>query len=310
MGVWEPPTLPHSHSPTPPHSRTEQPMSRTATPHESHLTPFTNRLARLPYWLLAAILLGVIFLWVMVSRESYEVILKAVAQGVWVTVYVTLIAYTLAMVVGLAVGLMRVSGNRVAKEVSSFYVEILRGVPMLVILYYIAFVGAPALVSGVNAVGKWLMGTTILASLGDSLAMLRSRDISFVVRAILALTIGYSAFISEIFRAGIESIGHGQMEAARSLGMTYGQAMRHVILPQAIRNVLPPLGNDFIAMLKDSSLVSVLGVQDITQLGKIYSASTFRFFETYNVVAFLYLVMTVGLALLVRGLERRMPGKA
>ena len=131
-----------------------------------------------------------------------------------------------------------------------------------------------------------------------------------MVRAILALTIGYSAFISEIFRAGIESIGRGQMEAARSLGMTYGQAMRHVILPQAIRNVLPPLGNDFIAMLKDSSLVSVLGVQDITQLGKIYSASTFRFFETYNVVAFLYLVMTVGLALLVRGLERRMPGKA
>ena len=93
------------------------------------------------------------------------------------------------------------------------------------------------------------------------------------------------------------------MEAARSLGMSGGQAMRYVILPQAVRNVLPPLGNDFIAMLKDSSLVSVLGVQDITQLGKLYSASTFRFFETYNVVAYLYLVMTVGLALVVRQLE-------
>jgi len=92
--------------------------------------------------------------------------------------------------------------------------------------------------------------------------------------------------------------------------MSYGQAMRYVILPQAVRNVLPPLGNDFIAMLKDSSLVSVLGVQDITQIGKVYSSSTFRFFETYNVVAFLYLVMTVGLALLVRWLERRMPGRA
>ena len=90
------------------------------------------------------------------------------------------------------------------------------------------------------------------------------------------------------------------MEAARSVGMSYGQAMRYVILPQAVRNVLPPLGNDFIAMLKDSSLVSVLGVQDITQMGKVYSASTFRFFETYNVVAYLYLVMTVGLALIFR----------
>jgi len=100
------------------------------------------------------------------------------------------------------------------------------------------------------------------------------------------------------------------MEAARSVGMSYGQAMRYVILPQAVRNVLPPLGNDFIAMLKDSSLVSVLGVQDITQIGKVYSSSTFRFFETYNVGAFLYLVMTVGLALLVRWLERRMPGRA
>jgi len=97
------------------------------------------------------------------------------------------------------------------------------------------------------------------------------------------------------------------MEASRSLGMTYGQAMRHVILPQAIRNVLPPLGNDFIAMLKDSSLVSVLEVADITQLGKVHSASTFQFFETYNVVAYLYLVMTVGLALALRAVEKRMP---
>ena len=283
-------------------------MSRIA-PRESHLTPFTNRLARLPYWLLAAILLGVIFLWVMVSREGYKVILGAVAQGVWVTTYVTVIAYALAMLFGLLIGLLRVSGNRVAREVSTFYVEIIRGVPMLVILYYIAFVGAPSLVAGINWIGEELVGTGFLAGLGAPLAEMQVRDLNFTARAIIALTIGYSAFISEIFRAGIESIGRGQMEAARSLGMTAGQAMRYVILPQAVRNVLPPLGNDFIAMLKDSSLVSVLGVQDITQLGKVYSASTFRFFETYNVVAYLYLVMTVGLALLVRAIERRMPAR-
>ena len=89
--------------------------------------------------------------------------------------------------------------------------------------------------------------------------------------------------------------------------MTRWQTMRHIILPQAIRRVLPPLGNDFIAMLKDSSLVSVLGVQDITLMGKVYATSTFMFFETYNVVAFLYLVMTIALTLFVRWLEKRMP---
>jgi len=283
--------------------------ARTFPSHESRLLPITNRLSKLPYWLLAAILLGIIFLWTMLTRSNYHVILKALSKGIYTTVYVTLIAYTLAIVFGLVIGLMRVSGSRLAYEIASFYVEIIRGVPMLVILYYIAFVGAPALVTALNALGDTLVSTRILAKVGEPIAGLTVRQMNFTVRAILALTIGYSAFISEIFRAGIESIGRGQMEAARSLGMTYAQAMRYVILPQAVRNVLPPLGNDFIAMLKDSSLVSVLGVQDITQLGKVYSASTFRFFETYNVVAFLYLVMTVGLALMVRGLERRMPGR-
>jgi polar amino acid transport system permease protein len=183
----------------------------------------------------------------------------------------------------------------------------IRGVPMLVILYYIAFVGAPVIISSINVLGNALVSVGVLTGLGNAMVSLSVRQVDFTARAIMALTIGYSAFIAEIFRAGIQSIGHGQMEAARSLGMTYGQAMRHVILPQAIRNVLPPLGNDFIAMLKDSSLVSVLGVADITQLGKVYSASTFRFFETYNVVAYLYLVMTVGLALAVRAVEKRMP---
>ena len=125
-------------------------------------------------------------------------------------------------------------------------------------------------------------------------------------RAIVALTVSYSAYLAEIFRAGIEAVPKGQVEAAASLGLTRWQVFRLVVLPQAIRTVLPPLGNDFVAMIKDSALVSALGVQDITQLGKVYSASTFLFFETYNVVAFLYLVMTLSLSLLVRGLEARL----
>jgi polar amino acid transport system permease protein len=274
---------------------------------ESRLLPVTNALNRLPYWLLAAIFLGVLFLGIMLTNADYRVILRAVSKGIYVTVYVTVIAYGLSLALGLIIGLMRVSGNRVAREVSTFYVEIIRGVPMLVILYYIAFVGAPVIISSINVLGNALLSTGLLTGLGNAMVSLSVRQVDFTARAITALTIGYSAFIAEIFRAGIQSIGHGQMEAARSLGMTYGQAMRHVILPQAIRTVLPPLGNDFIAMLKDSSLVSVLGVADITQLGKVYSASTFRFFETYNVVAYLYLVMTVGLALAVRAVEKRMP---
>src|SRR5262249_57091302 len=105
---------------------------------------------------------------------------------------------------------------------------------------------------------------------------------------------------------GIEAVPAGQTEAAVTLGLSRQQTFRLIVLPQAVRIVLPPLGNDFVSMIKDSALVSSLGVQDITQLGKVYSASTFLFFETYNVVAFLYLVMTLSLSLLVRGLERRL----
>ena len=222
------------------------------------------------------------------------------------TIYVCLISFGMALLVGLAFGLARVSRNRWIYEAASFYVEIIRGVPMLVILFYIAFVGAPGLVDLFNWVGGELQDLG-LGPVGKPLAEFSIRRLSFTSRAVLALVIGYSAFIAEIFRAGIESVERGQMEAALSLGMSRGQAMRYVILPQAIRRVLPPLGNDFIAMLKDSALVSVLGVQDITQLGRLYATSTFRFFETYNVVAFLYLVMTIGLSLVVRFWEKRNP---
>ncbi len=262
--------------------------------------------ARLPDWLLAAILLGLLMLWQILTDVDYRVIFDAVLRGVWVTVYVCLVAYFFAVLFGLVLGLMRLSGNRLIREVGTFYIEIVRGVPMLVILYYVAFVGAPVIVDAINWGGTELVRLG-LHRVGSLLAEFSIRRLDFTARAIIALVIGYSAFIAEIFRAGIESIERGQMEAARSLGMSHWQAMRFVILPQAIRRVLPPLGNDFVAMLKDSALVSVLGVPDITQMGKVYAAGTFKFFETYNVVAFLYLVMTVALSLLVRWIEHRMP---
>jgi polar amino acid transport system permease protein len=245
---------------------------------------------KLPWWLLAAILLAVLGAWGITSRADYRQILTTVASGLGTTLWVTLVSFTFASILGLGLGLMRVSNLRLVREVSTFYVEIVRGVPMLVILYYIAFVGAPGLAEGLQAVG-------IPISL---------RDMDFTFRAVLALTLGYAAFLAEIFRAGIESIHQGQLEAALALGHSRSGALVHVILPQAFRNALPPLGNEFVAMIKDSALVSSLGVQDLTQLGKVYSAGSFQFFETYNVVAYLYLVLTVSLSLGVRALESKL----
>ena len=265
----------------------------------SHLIPATDRLSRLPYWLIAALLLAALAFWVIANNENYRVIFAAVSKGVWTTVYVSLVAYFFALLTGLFWCLMRVSQSRVMQEISSFFVEILRGVPMLVLLYYISFVGAPALVALLNWMGYPLISTGVVAELNV-------RQVNFTARAVLALSVGYGAFISEIFRAGIESIDKQQTEAAQTEGATYWQTMRFILLPQAVRNVLPALGNEFIAMLKDSALVSVLGVQDITQLGKVYAASTFNFFGTYSIAAMLYLVMTLGLALFVRWVERNL----
>lgn len=263
-----------------------------------HLLPVAS-LSRLPYWLLAIMLLGVLAVWSVVREEDYRIIFRAVSRGIVTTLYVSVIAYVAAAAVGLLFGLMRASHRRVLREAASVYIEVVRGVPMLVILYYVAFVAAPAAVVLINRLAEPL----IAAGWMEPLSV---RRVDFVWRAIIALTIGYSAFLAEIFRAGIEAVPRGQLEAALSLGMTRRQAMLHVVLPQAARTVLPPLGNDFVAMIKDSALVSVLGVGDITQQAKVYSASSFRFFETYNTVAFLYLVMTIGLSILVRALERRL----
>jgi polar amino acid transport system permease protein len=252
-----------------------------------------------PYWLLAIILLGVLFLWLIVSDGNYAIIFGAVRQGMAVTLWVTLVAFALAGALGLVIALGRTSPFRVLREITTFYVEIVRGIPMLVLLFYIAFVGAPQLVALWNLV----LAGPIAAGFAPAFGV---RDFDMSARAIAALTIGYSAFLAEIFRAGIEAVPKGQVEAAASLGLSPLQSLRLIVLPQATRIVLPPLGNDFVSMIKDSALVSALGVQDLTQLGKVYSSSTFLFFETYNVVAFLYLVMTISLSLLVRGIEARM----
>ena len=274
---------------------TARPM--TARPHRR-----PSLFSRLPYWLLAILLLLVLGLWAITADQTYSSIFRTLSGGVLTTLWVTIVAFIAATLLGLLIALARTSPIRILREFATFYVEIIRGIPILVFLFYIAFVAAPAMVSGFN----WVFAPLIEWGWMPSATV---RGFDFVWRAIFALTVCYSAFIAEIFRAGIEAVGRGQIEAARSLGLSRWHCFRLIIFPQALRTILPPLGNDFVSMVKDSALVSALGVQDITQLGKLSAASSFLFFETYNVVAFLYLTMTISLSLLVRWLERAMDAR-
>lgn len=255
--------------------------------------------ADFPWWLAVAAAIAVAVAVFVATNDLYAQVFSTVIQGLGITIFVTLVGFSLASTLGLLVALMGLSGSIWLRQISRFYVEVIRGVPILVLLFWIAFVGAPAFVAGWNALTASLQDTGLLKPL-------HVRDVSLLWRAIMALTIGYSAFIAEVFRAGIQSVEAGQIEAAKALGLSRFQRFRLIVLPQAIRTILPPLGNDFVAMVKDSSLVSVLGVADITQMGKVYATGSFRFFETYAIVAYIYLVLTLSLSLALRALERRM----
>jgi polar amino acid transport system permease protein len=275
-----------------------------------------RRLARAPWWLLLMALLVILFVLAVNDRHPYPVIWRAVRQGIWTTIWVSIVAYSLAMVMGLFIALLRRSRNTIIYQLSTFYVEGVRGIPTLVLVYYMALAAIPLLIALGNDLGQWLTWLRITVTLSDTLSFeltfqgigsrlagFETREFPNSYRAIIGLAISYSAFLSEVFRAGIEGIDKGQREAASSLGMTRWQTMRLVVLPQAIRVVIPPLANDFIAMLKESSLVSILGVEDITRQGQTYAASTFTFFQAYNVVALTYLVLTLSLSMAVKLLE-------
>ncbi|MBD8553764.1 amino acid ABC transporter permease [Rhizobium sp. CFBP 8762] len=252
-----------------------------------------------PWWLVALGGIGLALAVLIGTNSQYSEIFQIILKGLGVTIGVTLAAFSLATLLGLGVALMGFSRFLVLRQLARFYIEALRGIPMLVLLFYIAFVGAPALVMLVNIA----LTPLIKAGYAEPLMV---RDISLLWRAVMALAIGYSAFLAEVFRAGIESVDRGQIEAAEALGLTRAQRFRLVVSPQAARVILPPFGNDFVAMVKDSSLVSVLGVADITQMGKVYASGSFLFFETYSIVAYVYLVLTITVSLALRRFERHM----
>jgi polar amino acid transport system permease protein len=238
-----------------------------------------------PWWLGAIAAFIVMMAVIIITNEAYTGAFNFIFVGIRLTIYTTAVAFTVALFLGLLAGLGRISQNVIIRNIAITYVEFIRGVPTLVLIFTLAIVIVPA---GAQAIG------------------IDNRSISGNSRAIAALAIIYGAFLAEIFRAGIESIPPGQMEAARSLGMSYAQSMRYIILPQAIRNISPALGNDFIAMLKDSSLISVLAVHDLTQRARLYAGSTFRFRESYLILTFFYLSLTLALSLLLRWYERRL----
>lgn len=248
-----------------------------------------------PWWLVAVVGLGLYMAVQIWQSPVYSQIMQTLTKGIWITVFVTLVSFFLASILGLLLALGYSARWKALRQGCRFYVEVVRGVPIVVLLLYVAFVIAPALVEARNWIGGFL-----------GLEPVRTRSFPLLWRAIFALVIAYSAFIAEIFRAGLQAVPEGQIEAAKALGLTGWKRFRLVVFPQALRTILPPLGNDFVALVKDSSLVSVLGVLDITQLGKVTAASNFRYFETYNMVALVYLTMTITLSLVLRRLEKHL----
>lgn len=206
--------------------------------------------------------------------------------GALMTLLLTVVAVFNGVVIGTLTGVARVVHNKAVNWIASAYVDIIRGTPLLVQIFMIHF-GLPPILGGLFNQGQPM-------------------PIAPFVSALTALSINSGAYVAEIVRAGIQSIDKGQMEAARSLGMTYWQAMRFVILPQALKRVIPPLGNEFIAMLKDSSLVSVIGMEELVRKAQIIVTRSYRPTETWLEVGILFLLITLPFTRLVARLEKRL----
>lgn len=199
-----------------------------------------------------------------------------IAHGLWVTVEISFISLIFAVLLGLVFGLMRVSKNQAARNLSLTYVELIRGTPLLVQIFIVYF----------------FIGTVL--------------DFDRFTAGVVALSVFTGAYVAEIVRAGIQAIPTGQMEAARSLGMTYPKAMRYIILPQALKRTLPPLAGQFINLIKDSSLVSVISITDLTKAGREVVSGSFAPFEVWFTVAALYLLVTGTLSWVIQRLEKRL----
>jgi len=203
--------------------------------------------------------------------------LPLLLEGAFVTIKITALSVMFGIVIGLFAGIARISSFWPVRALAAVYVDFIRGTPLLVQIYLMYF----------------------------ALPVVTGMRIDPFVAAITACSVNSGAYVAEIFRAGIQAVDEGQMEAGRSLGMTWMQTMRYIIIPQAFKQVIPPLGNEFIALLKDSSLVSVIGFEELTRRGQLVIARTYGSLEIWVSVAVLYLIMTLTISRFVAYLERR-----
>lgn len=250
-----------------------------------------------PWWLVGLLLIITAMIVAVLFSDAYQEAFSSIfpvpfswTEGIMITFYLTIGSFIVATVLGLFLGLARVSKNTGVSNVAALYIEFVRGIPMLVFIFTVALVLVPDFASLINQ---------------------PSRAVPQAVRGGLALSLFYAAFIAEVFRAGIQSVPSTQAEAGLAVGLTDNQVMRRVILPQAVRNMLPALGNDLIALMKDTSLVSVLAVRELTQMARLYGGGTFRFRESFFILMVIYVILTLGLSLLLRWYERKVaiPGR-
>ncbi|HUG09003.1 MAG TPA: amino acid ABC transporter permease [Acidimicrobiia bacterium] len=254
-------------------------------------TAYTFEARGFPWWLVGMLLIIAGMVLAVVFNDAYREAFVSIfpvppriLDGIAMTFYLTLGAFVVATFLGLFIGLARISRNPWLSNGAALYIEFIRGIPMIVFIFAVAFFIAPDFADLINV---------------------PSRAIPQAVRGGAALSLFYAAFIAEVFRAGIQSVGSTQTQAGRALGLSETQIMRRVVLPQAMRNMLPALGNDLIALMKDTSLVSVLAVRELTQMARIYSGFTFRFRESFLILMVIYVVLTLGLSLLLRWYEQR-----
>ena len=212
--------------------------------------------------------------------QTYKVMLL---QSLGQTLLLTLLSLIFAFIIGLIFGLMNVSKSKILNCIGTIYVDGIRGVPLIVLAYFIYF-GIPA---AVKAIGFTDFKLTAL------------------VAGTISLSVNAGAYMAEIFRAGIQSVDKGQMEAARSLGLSYGKSMRKVILPQAIRTMIPSIINQFIISLKDTSILSVIGFPELTKAGNIIVGNTFKALQVWGIVAVMYMVVIITLSRVAKRIERR-----
>ncbi|MHB8104770.1 MAG: amino acid ABC transporter permease [Dehalococcoidales bacterium] len=243
-----------------------------------------------PWWWLVVGVVVLTVLLMVFKPDPYWDIFLFVRDGLAVTVELTLISFVFIIILGLIGGLGRIAKNPIIRFITTLYVEIIRGIPLMVQLIWWYF-AAPVVIQSIGS------GLHI-----EALATYRSNPLFL---AVVGLVICYGAYMAEIFRAGIQSIHKGQMEASRSLGMSYIQSMISVILPQAFRVVLPPVGNEFLMLLKDTSLVSVVAVADLTRRGREFMAAHFNPIEVWTLIALLYLILTLVSARAISWLENR-----